>query len=93
MGQPCENVNAGPNPDVRATNCAAFLNAFPNANLDPSADASIPILSGGNPNLQNEEADAYTIGVVLQPRFLSRFVLAVDYVNVVIDNPIISLAR
>ena len=91
VGQPCENVNAGPSPDVRAANCAAFLAEFPNANLDPSADASIPILSGGNPNLQNEEADAYTIGVVFQPRFLSRFVLAVDYVNVVIDNPIISL--
>jgi outer membrane receptor protein involved in Fe transport len=91
IAQPCENTSAGPNPTVRATNCAAFLDAFPNANQDPSADASIPILVGGNPNLQNEEADAWTVGAVFQPRFLNNFVLAVDYVNVEINNPIIFL--
>lgn len=91
IGQPCENPDGGVNPDVRSANCAAFLAAFPNANLDPSADASIPILVGGNPNLANEEADAWTLGVVFQPSFLNRFVLAVDYVNVEINNPIIFL--
>jgi outer membrane receptor protein involved in Fe transport len=91
IAQPCENTGAGPNPSVRATNCAAFLGAFPNANLDPSADASIPILVGGNPNLRNEEADAWTLGFVFEPAFLKRFALAVDYVNVKINNPIISL--
>lgn len=91
VAQPCENTGAGPNPAIRANNCAAFLNAFPNANRDPSADASIPIIVGGNPNLQNEEADAWTVGVVFQPTFLSRFVVAVDYVNVEINNPIIFL--
>lgn len=91
VGQPCENPDAGPNPDVRASNCAAFLGAFPNANQDPSADASIPILVGGNPNLLNEEANAWTLGAVFQPRFLKNFVLAVDYVNVEINNPIIFL--
>ena len=91
IAQPCENTGAGPNPSVRATNCAAFLAAFPNANLDPSADASIPILVGGNPNLRNEEADAWTLGFVFEPAFLRRFALAVDYVNVKINNPIINL--
>lgn len=91
VGQPCENPNAGPNPTVRAANCAAFLSKFPNANLDPSADASIPILVGGNPNLENEEANAYTIGAVFQPRFLNRFVFAVDYINIKINNPILFL--
>ncbi len=91
IAQPCENTAAGPNPEVRATNCAAFLGKFPNANQDPSQNASIPILVGGNPNLRNEEADAYTLGLVLQPRFLNRFVLAVDYVNIKINQPIINL--
>jgi outer membrane receptor protein involved in Fe transport len=91
VAQPCENTGAGPNPTVRQTNCAAFLAQFPNANLDPSATATIPILVGGNPNLQNEEANAWTIGAVFQPRFLNRFVLAVDYVNIKISNPIIFL--
>ena len=91
VGQPCENTDAGPNPEVRAVNCAAFLGRFPNANEDPSGGATISILTGGNPNLENEEADAYTFGVVLQPRFLDRFVLAVDYLNINLTQPIQSL--
>lgn len=91
VAQPCENTSAGPNPSVRATNCAAFLGQFPNANIDPSADATIPILVGGNPNLLNEEANAWTIGVVFQPTFIPRFVLAVDYINIEINNPILFL--
>ena len=89
--QPCENPDAGPNPEVRQINCAAFLDRFPNANDDPSGGATIPILTGGNPNLLNEEADAYTFGVVIQPRFLDRFVLAVDYLNINLTQPIQSL--
>lgn len=90
--QPCENVDAGQNPEIRARNCAAFLDEFPNANQDPSGGATIPILTGGNIALQNEEADAWTVGVVLQPRFLDRLVLAVDYLNINLTQPIQSLA-
>ena len=89
--QPCENTSAGQNPEIRARNCQAFLGQFPNANQDPSGGATIPILTGGNPNLDNESADAYTIGVVLQPRFLDRLVLAVDYLNINLKQPINSL--
>ncbi len=91
IAQPCENPAAQPNPEVTAANCAAFLARFPNANLDTSQNASIPILVGGNPNLDNEEANAWTIGAVVQPRFLPRFVFALDYVNIEINQPIIFL--
>lgn len=91
VDRPCRNPDAGPNPAVRQINCAAFLARFPNANEDPSGAATISILTGGNTNLQNEEADAYTFGVVLQPRFLDRFVLAVDYLNINLTQPIQSL--
>ena len=91
INQPCENPAAQPNPSVTTTNCAAFLAEFPNANLDPSQNASIPILVGGNPNLENEEANAWTIGAVVQPRFLPRFVFALDYVNIELNQPIIFL--
>ena len=91
VAEPCEVPGAGPNPEARTRNCAAALERFPNLNDDPAGDASIPILVGGNPNLLNEEADAYTIGAVFEPGFLNRFVLAVDYVNVEINNPIIFL--
>ncbi|TZG26590.1 TonB-dependent receptor [Sphingomonas montanisoli] len=44
---------------------------------------------GGNPNLQPEKANTYTIGVVLQPReFLPNFTMTVDYYNIDIKNAI-----
>ena len=89
---PCQNANAGPNPDIRQANCDAFFAQFPNALLDPSISATIPVLSGGNVNLENETADSYTFGVVLQPSFLRRFTMTVDYTNIKIQDPITSLS-
>ena len=45
-------------------------------------------LLGGNPNLNPEKATTKTVGVVLQPRFLSRFALSVDYWNIDLNNAI-----
>ena len=39
-------------------------------------------LLGGNPNLRPEKATTKTVGVVLQPSFLPRFALTVDYFNI-----------
>jgi outer membrane receptor protein involved in Fe transport len=46
---------------------------------------------GGNPNLRPEEADTYTAGVVLTPRFLPRFSLSVDYFNIKVKDYISSV--
>jgi len=43
---------------------------------------------GGNPDLSPETADSYTFGVVLQPRFLPRFALTVDYFDIQLVNAI-----
>lgn len=45
-------------------------------------------LQGGNPNLQPEIADTYTIGAVLQPGFLPGFSLSVDWFNIKVENAI-----
>jgi iron complex outermembrane recepter protein len=45
-------------------------------------------LIGGNPNLEPEVADTWTVGVVLQPRFLPRFALTVDWFDINIDAAI-----
>jgi iron complex outermembrane receptor protein len=45
-------------------------------------------LTGGNPNLNPEEADTFTIGFVLQPSALPRFNLSVDYFDIQIDGAI-----
>lgn len=86
------NRNGGAAPATRARNCAAFLAAFPNATPDPAGTATVPIQSGGNPNLDNEQADSYTLGVLLRPRFLPRFSATADYVNITLDGPISNLA-
>lgn len=45
-------------------------------------------LLGGNPNLEPEVADSITLGVVLQPRFLPRFALTVDWFDIKLKNAI-----
>jgi len=45
-------------------------------------------LTGGNPNLNPEEADTFTIGVVFQPSILPRFNLSIDYFDITIDGAI-----
>ena len=44
--------------------------------------------SGGNPNLNAEEADTWTAGVVLKPSFIPRLSITVDYFNIKIGNAI-----
>ena len=43
-------------------------------------------LQGGNPNLEPESADTYTLGVVFTPSFLPRFNLSVDYYSIEVEN-------
>lgn len=85
-------VSGGPNPAARQRNCAAFLAAFPNVQRPQlAAQASVPIIVGGNPNLDNEKADSYSLGVILRPSFVPNFSVTVDYVNISISQPIAQL--
>ena len=59
--------------------------------IDP-ASGQVRSLTGGNPNLDAEKADTYTIGVVLAPNFFDDFTLAVDYFDITIDDAVSSLA-
>ena len=45
-------------------------------------------LTGGNPNLQSEVADTYTMGLVLQPREAENLMLSIDYFNIKIEGVI-----
>lgn len=89
------NRNAGPVPAIRSRNCAAFIAAFPGTDFtvpDTASTASVPAQSGGNPNLDNEEADSYIVGAIIQPRFIPRLALTVDYVSITLNKPISSLS-
>ncbi len=45
-------------------------------------------LIGGNPNLEPEIADTYTVGVVLQPRFIPRLAITIDWFKISIDQAV-----
>lgn len=85
-------VTGGPNPAARQRNCQAFLAAFPTiARPQIASQASVPIIVGGNPNLANEQADSYSLGVIVRPSFLPNFSVTADYINIAISQPISQL--
>jgi len=51
-------------------------------------DSSLQIRSGGNPLLEAEKSDSWTVGTVLTPAFVPGFSLSVDYYNIKVKNVI-----
>jgi outer membrane receptor protein involved in Fe transport len=51
-------------------------------------DSSLQIRSGGNPLLEAEKSNSWTLGVVTTPTFLPGFSLSVDYYNIKVKNVI-----
>ena len=86
-----QSIGAGAVPEIRTRNCNAFLDAFPDGTPLLAQNASVPALTGGNPNLRNEQADSYTFGVVLEPRFIPGLAITVDYVDIELSDPIVNL--
>ena len=68
-------INLGPNPATRLANCRAA--GIPVGFTDPLT-ARITGLTGGNPNLEEERSTSWTVGAVVQPRFVPGFNLTVD---------------
>ncbi|HEU4617125.1 MAG TPA: TonB-dependent receptor, partial [Gammaproteobacteria bacterium] len=59
--------------------------------LRGNQSVSITVNSGGNPNLEAEEADTYTFGFVYQPRALPGLAFSADYYNIDLSETIGSL--
>ena len=85
---PCDArfIGAGNNPAQRAKNCAAegIPDGFVSNVVDSTAEGS----SGGSTSLQNEKANSWTAGGVLQPHILPGFSLSADYISIDIENEI-----
>ncbi|HSV04076.1 MAG TPA: TonB-dependent receptor [Phenylobacterium sp.] len=67
------------------------LTAAQVGNIQTCPSAQCNALFGGNPNLQAEKADTYTIGVVLRPHWVPGLDVSVDYFNIKVANLISSL--
>ncbi len=81
---PCNSFNSDRNEQacIETGVPDEFLDAF--FQLGSTTDA----VSGGNPDLEEETADTWTVGAVIQPRFLPRLNITVDYFDIEIANTI-----
>ncbi len=69
-------------------NCAAF--GVPTAAIGTplQVNSQIEALLGGNPELNEEVSDTFTVGVVWEPTFIPNFSLTVDYFDIEIEDVI-----
>jgi len=88
---PCDKnfIAQGTAPATRAKNCAAA--GIPTGFVSNVVNASATGTTSGNPNLQSEIADSRTVGVVLQPRWVPKLNIQVDYIDIKLAQAIESL--
>ncbi|UAJ09215.1 TonB-dependent receptor domain-containing protein [Glacieibacterium megasporae] len=88
---PCDSryITSGPNPAHRAANCvAAGINQpFQSNIVDFTSKGSV----SGNPNLMNEKANSWTVGIQARPKFIPRLAINADWVHIDLQDAIVSL--
>lgn len=85
VNDPCSANFIATGTQYRAANCAA--QGIPTT-YNYLYQQSLTILSGGNPDLNVEQSDSYTYGVIIKPRFTRGLTLSVDYYNIKVANVI-----
>ncbi|WP_165793830.1 TonB-dependent receptor plug domain-containing protein [Hyphococcus luteus] len=82
--------------DIRAPSVNELFSGqsqFVNQLVDPrdNSNPTVPLLTGGNPTLDPEKSNAWTVGVVLTPGFANGLSLSFDYYSFKIKDAIASL--
>jgi len=74
---------AGPSPAATQAQCAnTGVTAAQYGAITPNPANQYNALFGGNPNLSPEKADTYTIGLVVQPRWISGLAFTIDFFDI-----------
>ena len=81
---PCSGWSALPADSVVRQNCQAY--GVPTGYVQPGN--TILTTAGGNPDLEPEDANSFTVGAVWTPGFLEGLTLTVDYFDIKIENAI-----
>jgi iron complex outermembrane recepter protein len=89
---PCDSrfLNQGANAGRRTANCAAV--GIPPNFQSTIVNASQLVTVEGNQNLANEKAKAWTVGVVFEPSFAPGLSMAVDWVDIELQDAIEQLS-
>lgn len=82
-------ANNDPAAQNRLANCRA--DGIP-VNYEDPLTARFAGLAGGNPNLEEETATTFTVGAVVQPRFIRGLSLSADYYSIKIENAIAAVS-
>lgn len=82
---PCSSDNINQGQATRPVNCAA--SGVP-AGYFFQYSSSLPYQSGGNPKLQAEKSNSYTVGTVVTPQFMPGLSISVDYYTIKVLNTI-----
>jgi iron complex outermembrane receptor protein len=86
---PCAQPTARTNATINALCIATGVPAAAvGTGVALQPNAQIQGVFGGNPNLQEEVADTWTVGAVFRPRFIPRLSITVDYYDIEIANTI-----
>jgi len=85
---PC-SANGNPSAAVQAVCIATGVaaGAVGTAGIN-TISGQVRSISGGNPNLDVETADTFTVGFVAEPNFVDGLSLSVDYYDIVINDAI-----
>lgn len=91
---PCNANQLQNGTEFRADNCAALLSQL---GADPSGysdtrSTNIPGFTGGNSGLLEETAKTWTVGTIIQPRFIPGLTLRADWYNIKLKNAINTVA-
>ncbi|MEO0423190.1 MAG: TonB-dependent receptor [Pseudomonadota bacterium] len=90
LDDPCSVQNIDSGTQFRADNCAQLVpDGYDVTNF---ITAGIPGVTGGNPDLSQEEATTFTVGLVWQPDLLPGLRMIVDYYDIEIESAIGALS-
>ncbi len=91
VSDPCDVLFIGTGSPNRAANCAAL--GVPAGFVNTVARSqTIEIVSGGNPNLEEETGKGFTLGGVFTPSFVPGLSLSVDFYKIRVENIIATLS-
>ena len=83
---PCSGMTAATPANIRA-NCVA--QGVPNNNSYTQLNAQLPVITGGNPNLDPETSESWVFGAVWRPAFANhRFSIEANYFNIKVDGAV-----
>jgi iron complex outermembrane receptor protein len=89
VADPCSDFNNNGASAAVIANCIA--DGVPANGSYVQLNAQLPVVTGGNPNLDPEGSESWGVGMVWRPSFLPRLSLEANYYNIRVDGAIASI--